>query len=368
MAEETRCTDNGRWSNWYVLTTSNPKHLEDIIAQENAVCPDSYDSFCPYTSLPQESGGDEADGSRLSLRAALRRYNFVRIPKATDRQKFFAAVSQWSRSSVSSILFLRRGDGVVAQVTPRQLDMMKASCDAVLIKPEEISARELKVGQTIRLTNSPFDGDGEEGRECVIQAINRKKGGRIELRVELTLFNIKFSNLTVTYEDPGAGDKSSNVVYDAQQKLLAIFRRKTNNKETEASRRKDEQTLKDVFESRTIVMPEGAMRRHHLALMLICARMMNDQKALLQYTGLVNVELTDLSRIRESKAATDSRCWLHIAMFIATGEPHFRNQAKAYIRKYAPKSTYLQQFVRQSCKTAGERWIGLRKKRKTEDS
>lgn len=368
MADESRHTDNGNWSHWYVLTTSNPKHLEDIIAQENAVSPGSYDSFCPYTSLPQESGGAEADSSLMSLRAALRRYDFVRIPKTADRQQFISTVAQWSRSSVNSILFLRRGDGVVAQVTPRQLDMMKASCDSVLIKPEELSARELKVGQTIRLTNTPFDSDDGVGRECVIQSINRKKGGRIELRVELTLFNIKFSNLTVTYEDPGAGGKSSNVVYDAQQKLLAIFRRKTNKKETEASRRKDEQTLHDVFEDRTIVMPEGAMRRHHLALMLICARMMNDQKAIKQYIGLVEAELKDLSRIRESKAATDSRAWLHIAMFIATGKPHFRNQVKAYIKNYEPKSTYLKQFVKQSTKTAGERWIGLRKKRKTEDS
>ena len=107
------------------------------------------------------------------------------------------------------------------------------------------------------------------------------------------------------------------------------------------------------------------MSRHYLALMLICARLMGDEKALQQYVGLVDAELGDLSRLRESKAATDSRAWLHIAMFIATGKPHFRNQAKAYIRQYNPKSTYLQQFVKQSCKTAGERWIGLKKKRGT---
>lgn len=104
------------------------------------------------------------------------------------------------------------------------------------------------------------------------------------------------------------------------------------------------------------------MSRHHMALMLICARLMGDEKALQQYVGLVDAELGDLSRLRESKAATDSRAWLHIGMFIATGKPHFRNLAKAYIKNYNPKSTYLQQFVKQSCKTAGERWIGLRKK------
>lgn len=364
MADKPHNIDDSQWSSWYVLTTSNPKHLEDLIAQANAVSPGQYDSFCPYTSLPDELG--EQDGSQLSLRAALRRYDFVRIPKDVEERKFIGIVTEWSRSSTSSILFLRNSNQLPARVSNRQLDLMRASCDAELIKPDSLDVHDLKVGQTIRLTGTPFDTEDGQERECVIQSIRRKKGGRIELRVEMTLFNVKFSNLQVTYEDPGAAGKSSNMLYDAQQKLLAIFRRKINNKETDSSRRKDEETLHEIFADRTVVLPEGAMRRHHLALMLICARMIGDKMGIDQYVGLVQAELNDLERIRESKAATDSRAWLHIAMFIATGKPHWRNQAKAYIKYYNPKSTYLQQFVKQSCKTAGERWIGLKKKRKTE--
>lgn len=365
MAETPRLTDDAAWSGWYVLTTSNPKHLEDLIAQENAVRPGLLDSFCPYTSLPTEKGNTD-NGHQQSLRAALRRYDFVRVSTSVSEAQFVSTVQEWSRLSVSSILFLRNSSGAPAKVSDRQLNMMRASCDAELIKPDSIDTHDLKVGQRLKLTGTPFDTEDGEERECVVQAIRRKKGGRVELRVETTLFNVKFSNLTVTYEDPGAASKSSDMVYDAQQKLLAIFRRKINNKETEASRRKDEQTLHDLFEDRNITLPEGAMHRHHLALMLVCTRMMNDKNAMEQYTGLVQAELGDLERVRESKAATDSRCWLHIAMFIATGKPHWRNQAKAYIKNYKPKSTYLQQFVKQSCKTAGERWIGLRKRRKTE--
>ena len=349
-----------------MLTTSNPKHLEDLIAQANALTPGQYDSYCPYTRLPQESGSTDAD-SQFSLRSALRRYDFVRIPNTTSERQFMAVVSEWNRSSVHSILFLRNGDHTNARITDGQLNRMRACCDAVLIKPDTLSLRDLKKGDEISLAGTPFAGEGDEHRKCIIQSVTRKKGGRVELRVEMTLFNVRFSNLTITLEDGGASKKASDLVYDAQQKLLAIFRRKTNNKETDATRQQDEKTLQAIFDNRAIALPEGAMSRHHLALMLICARMMNDEKALHQYTGLVNAELNDLSRLRESKAATDSRAWLHIAMFIATGTPHFRNQAKAYIRQYNPKSTYLQQFVKQSCKTAGERWIGLRKKRKTED-
>ena len=349
-----------------MLTTSNPKHLEDLIAQANEQTPGQYDSYCPYTRLPNESGGTAAD-SQLSLRAALRRYDFVRIPKGFSEQQFVTTVSEWSRSSVNSILFLRNGDKTNAKVSNAQLNRMRACCDAELIKPENLSLSDLKKGDEISV-GTLFDAeDGDDHRKCTIQSITRKRGGLVELRVEMTLFNVRFPNLTITLEDGGATKKASDLVYDAQQKLLAIFRRKINNKETDATRRQDEKTLQAIFDNRTIALPEGAMSRHYMALMLICARMMNDEKAQQQYTALVNLELADLSRIRESKAATDSRAWLHIAMFIATGKPHFRNQAKAYIRKYNPKSTYLQQFVKQSCKTAGERWIGLRKKRKTEE-
>ena len=353
-----------KWSNWYVLTTSNPKHLEDLIAQANALNPGQYDSYCPYTMLPEETGSMITDG-QYSLRAALRRYDFVRIAKTISEHQFMAVVSEWSRSSVNSILFLRNGDHTNARVTTGQLNRMRACCDAVFINPENLSLRDLKKGDEISLAGTPFDAEGDEHRKCIVQSVTRRRGGLIELRVEMTLFNVRFSNLTIILEDGGACKKASDQVYDAQQKLLAIFRRKTNNKETDATRRQDGKTLQAIFDNRTIPLPEGAMSRHYLALMLICARLMGDEKALQQYVGLVNAELGDLSRLRESKAATDSRAWLHIAMFIATGKPHFRNQAKAYIRQYNPKSTYLQQFVKQSCKTAGERWIGLKKKRGT---
>jgi hypothetical protein len=290
----------------------------------------------------------------------------VRIANSVSEQRFMTVVAEWNRSSVNSILFLRNSDQTNAKVTDGQLNRMRACCDAVLIKPENLSLRDLKKGDEISLAGTPFAAEGDEHRKCIVRSVTRKKGGLVELRVEMTLFNVRFPNLTITLEDGGASKKASDLVYDAQQKLLAIFRRKTNNKETEATRKQDEKTLQAIFDNRAIALPEGAMSRHYLALMLICARMMNNDKALRQYTGLVNAELNDLSRLRESKAATDSRTWLHIAMFIATGKPHFRNLAKAYIKKYNPKSTYLQQFVKQSCKTAGERWIGLRKNRKPE--
>ena len=219
---------------------------------------------------------------------------------------------------------------------------------------------DLKIGQEIELSNTPF---ADSDRKCTIQTITHKKGGLVEFRVEMTLFNIKFPNLLVTYEDTDSGSQSSDMIYGAQQKMLEIFRRKVNNKETEQSKLQDEDTLQEIFKDSNMSFPEGAMKRHYLALMLICARLMNDEQGIRRLTEQVTAELDIISNIRESKAATDSRAWLHIALFIASGKAPYRDQAKAYIRQYNPKSTYLQQFVKISCKKACEKWIGVKRNR-----
>lgn len=354
-------TGNGdnKWSLWYVLTTRNPKHLEDLVNQENATNECQYECYCPFTSLPLEETKANNDES-YSLRAALRRYVFVRFSRSLEEQHFFATISEWSHSSADSIFFLRNGDGDKARVSNTQLNIMKAHCDSVLIKPESLSVGDLRVGQKINLSKTPF---GESNQEGTIQSVKRKRGGMVELRIEVTLFNVKFSNLLITFENNDGGS-SSRLVYDSQQKLLAIYRRKVNAKETEASRKHDDQMLQDILRTANLAFPDGAMKRHHLALMLICARLMDNADALRQFTGMVKGQLAELAPLRESKAATDSRAWLHIALFIATGEPQYRDLAKSYIRIHNPKSTYLIQFVKQSCKTAGERWIGVKKKRK----
>lgn len=349
-----------RWSSWYVLTTRNPKHLEDLIAQDNLMNGGLYDCYCPYTVIPDEGKEAKEDG-KYSLRAVLKCYVFVRTVKNLDEHQFVSTISGWNRDSSNTTFFLRNADGLNAKVSQRQLNIMKAYCDKVLIKPENIDVENLRTGQKISLSKIPL---GDSHQEGTIQSVKRKKGGIVELRVEINLFNVKFSNLLITLENQSNGNGNSRQIYDAQQKLLNIFRRKVNNKETEATKQHDEQMLQEIMRTGNLSLPEGAMRRHHLALMLICARLMGNEDAIRQYTGMVKGLLAELAPLRESKAATDSRAWLHVALFIATGQPLYRDLAKTYIRLHNPRSTYLVQFVKQSCKTAGEKWIGLKKKHK----
>jgi hypothetical protein len=205
--------------------------------------------------------------------------------------------------------------------------------------------RDLKKGDEISLAGTPFAAEGDEHRKCIVRSVTRKKGGLVELRVEMTLFNVRFPNLTITLEDGGASKKASDLVYDAQQKLLAIFRRKTNNKETEATRKQDEKTLQAIFDNRAIALPEGAMSRHYLALMLICAHLCRYTADEEQLRENLLATLSDINQRSESKAATDTRAYLWIALYISTQNPVYRDALKQYVRDHQPKSQKLRSFV-----------------------
>jgi hypothetical protein len=174
----------------------------------------------------------------------------------------------------------------------------------------------------------------------------------------MVMFGIQFENITVTYTDVVDSDSNAALVSSSQKRLLDIFRRRVHRKETPVSAYEDRKTLNDIFTHQDTVFPEGAMKRHFLALMLICAHLLSDESGVTQFREAVDKELSALSTIRESKAATDTRAYLHIALYIATGEAKYRDLAKAYVRKYDPSSPYLRQFVSTMSKREASRFLG----------
>jgi hypothetical protein len=79
--------------------------------------------------------------------------------------------------------------------------------------------------------------------------------------------------------------------------------------------------------------------------MLICAhlcRYKDDEK---QLREVIQENLVAINQRSESKAATDTRAYLWIALYISTQNPVYRNSAKQYVREHQPKSAKLRQFV-----------------------
>ena len=80
--------------------------------------------------------------------------------------------------------------------------------------------------------------------------------------------------------------------------------------------------------------------------MLICAHLRKDTDGEHSLREEVLSLLADINSQSESRASTDIRTWLWIALYISTGEPSYRDAAKQYVKDKQPKSKKLQQFVR----------------------
>ncbi len=86
--------------------------------------------------------------------------------------------------------------------------------------------------------------------------------------------------------------------------------------------------------------------------------MLGDAQAKERLKQQVLQELDVIAQLRESKASTDTRAYLHVAMYIATREPKYREQARAYIHEHDPASPYLHKLVSTCTKREALKFMG----------
>ena len=346
-------------ASWFVLTTTNPRQAENCIVGQNvddekSGRPRSFRAFIPYTYMEVAPTQDEERREHLSLRAALHRYLFVQ----GDAQKLSSLLSTWNGTSADKIYHLLDSDRQKARISDSAMNRLMEACttDRPLLDVSD-SLRDVQVGQEFVPANSPM---GDAGSTYTVVGIRRKSGGIVELQLSTTLFGVEFRNLFVTYRDEQAGSRNIDMVFSTQCRVLDIFRRRVNRKETEATRYDDRRTLESLFARRGTPLPDGPMSRHFLALMLICSQLLGLEEERKELIAEAESQLAAIARHRESKAATDTRAWLHVALYVATGEPTWRDQAKTYVQKYHPRSPYLCQMVTTSCKFGARKFLGKR--------
>ena len=344
---------------WYVLLASSPERTEHRLMQVNMEeeengRPACFRLFVPYTALQGSGEGDKRPDSGVSLRAALNRYVFIQGDEDHLRQLML----EWNRAFNDRLYFLKTGSMNYARISQADMDKLMKAClgDAGLLDLS-VSLGEVKAGQKISLVNTPFERD-----DCdyEVVSVKKKKGGTMELQVKMKLFGIDLDNITITYKDTADSESNASLVASAQRTLLDIFRRRVNRKETPLTRHEDNKALDELYTHCDTVFPEGAMKRHFLALMLICSHLKGDEAGVTRFQSAVEKELADISRLRESKAATDTRAYLHIALYIATRQVKYREMAKSYVRKYNPLSSSLRRFVSTMSKNEAGKWIGPR--------
>ena len=343
---------------WYVLTTNNPKNVKEQFEQWNIEMEAgnkqerSIDYFIPCTFIDSNIFKASAMPDKLSIRSALYHYLFVQ----GEFEDISALIYKVNSSSNNRMFFLKKKSNTKATITQSDMDKIVFLCS----KDEysfnlPLFAEDLQEGKMITLTNTPF-----EKNKAIYKIVNviPKKNGTYRVQVELNLFNVKFKSLFVTLYDIPNDAQFCEIVGNSQKKIIDIFSRMVNDKQTEFTKSKDQKSLRAIFKNRSISFPPGAMRRHFLALMLICAHLLGDVQEKAKQKELVEKELNEIAKLRESKAATDTRAYLHIAMYIATKEAKYREKAKAYVREHNPSSPYLRKLINTSAKREALKILG----------
>lgn len=205
----------------------------------------------------------------------------------------------------------------------------------------------IEANDKVRIKSGPF-----AGQEATVVRVHHSKGEvHLELALEMVngvmsirMSNVDKSQVTILNRDSVDAIRTDFIEY-TQTHLLEIVEHRVKGIDDEEVKRQDIIMLTRLFRYRNHEVENRSAQMHFLALMLICAHLCSyttEEKAL---TERVQNCLAEINKKSESKAATDTRAYLWVALYIATHNPLYRESAKQYVRDYQPKSNRLRRFV-----------------------
>lgn len=205
----------------------------------------------------------------------------------------------------------------------------------------------IEVKDRVRITSGPFAGN-----EASVERVQLSHGAiHLDLSIELLtgVMNIRMcdvdkNKVTIINRDAADAIRTDFIEY-TQNHLLSILKHRIKREEDAAVNRRDADMLTRLYRYRNHEVKNEAARSHFLALMLICAHLCRyaaDERRLQEEA---QGALAEINRRSEAKAATDTRAYLWIALYISTHNPVYRDAAKQYVRDFQPKSTKLRSFV-----------------------
>ena len=205
----------------------------------------------------------------------------------------------------------------------------------------------IEVTDKVRINSGPF-----AGYEALVERVRLSHGSiQLDLTVELLsgVMNIRMCDVDkdkVTILNRNSADAiRTDFIEYTQNHLLSILKHRVDREQDPSINRNDADMLTRLYRYRDHEVKNEAARNHFMALMLICAhlcRYTDDEK---QLREKIQEYLTEINQRSESKAATDTRAYLWIALYISTQNPVYRDAAKQYVRDYQPKSVKLRNFV-----------------------
>ena len=337
-------------SQWYVMLHIESKLFRDwLLARNVERLADGRDALEPFFPADFLRGEGSEEYSRMSsaysrsLASALSRFVFIKGREADIDE----LVNEETRLRFH-LCHYKTSEGKKAVVPVR---MMHDFFDACLkhrgyfeIVPSIVG---IEASDKVRIKTGPF-----AGQEASVVRVKQSKGEvNLELSLEMVngvmsiwMPNVDMSQVTILGRSAVDAIRTDFIEY-TQTHLLDIMEHRVKGVEDEAVRRHDVAMLTRLFRYRNHQVENPSARMHFLALMLICAHLCRNTAEEASLTEEVQECLAEINKKSESKAATDTRTYLWVALYVATRNPLYREYAKQYVRDHQPKSSRLRRFV-----------------------
>lgn len=199
----------------------------------------------------------------------------------------------------------------------------------------------------VKIKTGPF-----AGCEASVARVRHTKGViHLELVIDLVsgILNVKMNQVSrndVEILNRSASDAiRTDFIEYAQDHILEALEHRVKGINEPKVKQNDMLMLTRLLRYRNHHVETEAARNHFIALMLICAHLVRYTQEEAAMKALVVEALDELGKRSESKAASDMRTYLWIALYVSTHNPVYRNAAKLYVREHQPKSPKLRQFV-----------------------
>lgn len=341
---------------WYVLTHWDASRFRKWLEAENARRLDegSYfiESFFPYDFLskrkPHAAGAtDMINGSGKKDNVQEDFLNFIFL-RGTEKDIDGIVNGEWNMSFIVRLHYYKNVEGRHATVPDREMKDFIHNCHEYRgffeLRPH---VSDIVPMDHVEILSGPFAGYEAD----VVRATHSKGSVHLELRVGIAsgILNVHIKN--VRSNQVARLDSGSSVpIHDdfierSQNKILSVYEHRVKRVNDAATRLADVRKLNEMFHYNLYTVENKSAHAHFRALMLICAHLRQDRQAENVLREEVSSLLEDLNRQSPSKANTDARTYLWIALYISTGDPSFRDAAKDYVKTQDPKSAKLRKFV-----------------------
>lgn len=322
------------------MTHRDMKRFMDWLKEENAQRLAGgraiVEPFCPRDFLKKADGAVSGDFANIV---------FLKTTKSD-----ISSLLNDERNTVSQVRLRHYKDtnGTYATVPDKMMQAFMTACvkhSGQLELAPPISSIESM--DKVKIIGGPF-----AGHEATVLRVKLTRGAvHLDLAVELLsgVMNIKMSDVdkskvTILSRDAADAVRTDFIEY-TQNHLLEILKHRIRREEDAAVNRRDADMLTRLYRYRNHEVKHEAARNHFLALMLICAHLCRYAADENQLRDKAQEALAEINRKSESKAATDTRAYLWIALYISTHNPVYRDAVKQYVRDYQPKSNKLRSFV-----------------------